>query len=237
MSELKLRTLLWESVTTWENAVDQWQFADFDTLNVEDVTALTTRIVKNIVQMEKGLPANDIVPSLKKDVELIKHKLPILGYLRNPFLKKRHWIKIEGLLNYRFKPDEIITWNLLENLGAFFYSNELMEIAAAASSEANLEGMLAKVEDLWKDLEFIIIPYKESRDVFILGSLEEIQLALDESNINIQTIAASRYVGPIKPKVEDWLKQLDLFSTTLVKNTKLYLIVNRKKKESKFIFK
>ncbi|XP_047348170.1 dynein axonemal heavy chain 6 [Vespa velutina] len=215
MSELKLRSLLWESVTTWENAVDQWQFADFDTLNVEDVTALTTRIVKNIVQMEKGLPANDVVPILKKDVELIKNKLPILGYLRNPFLKKRHWIKIEGLLNYRFKPDELITWNLLENLGAFFYSNELMEIAAAASSEANLEGMLAKVEDLWKDLEFIIIPYKESRDVFILGSLEEIQLALDESNINIQTIAASRYVGPIKPKVEDWLKQLDLFSMTL----------------------
>nr|XP_050848639.1 dynein axonemal heavy chain 6 [Vespula vulgaris] len=215
MSELKLRTLLWESVINWEIAVDQWHFADFDTLNVEDVTVFTTRIVKNIVQIEKGLPPNDVVSKLKEDVELIKNKLSILGYLRNPFLKKRHWLKIEGLLNYRFKPEEVITWNLLENLGAFLYPDELMEIAAAASSEASLEEMLMKVEDIWKDLEFIIVPYKESRDTFILGSLEEIQSALDESNINIQTIAASRYVGPIKPRVQDWAKQLDLFTATL----------------------
>ncbi|KAI4494191.1 hypothetical protein M0802_009060 [Mischocyttarus mexicanus] len=214
-NELKLRTLLWESVTSWANAVDQWQFADFNTLNIEEVTALTMQILKNIVQTEKGLPSNNILPKLKEDVELIKNKLPILGYLRNPFLKKRHWIKIEGMLNYRFKPDEPVTWNLLENLGAFLYPNELMEIAAAASSEANLEGMITKVEDIWKNLEFIIVPYKETKDIFILGSLEEIQLALDESNINIQTIAASRHVGPIKPKVEDWIKQLDLFTTTL----------------------
>lgn len=221
MNELKLRTLLWESVINWEIAVDQWHFADFDTLNVEDITVFTTRIVKNIVQIEKGLPPNDVVSKLKEDVELIKNKLSILGYLRNPFLKKRHWLKIEGLLNYRFKPEEVITWNLLENLGAFLYPDELMEITVAASSEANLEGMLMKVEDLWKDLEFIIVPYEKSRDTFILGSLEEIQSALDESNINIQTIAASRYVGPIKPRVEDWAKQLDLFTATLVKK-KIY---------------
>ncbi|XP_043489610.1 dynein axonemal heavy chain 6 [Polistes fuscatus] len=214
-NELKLRTLLWDSVTSWANALDQWQFIDFNTLNVEDVIGLTMQMLKNIFQMEKGLPSNNILPKLKEDVELIKNKLPILGYLRNPFLKKRHWIKIEGMLNYRFKPDEPLTWNLLENLGVFLYPNELMEIAAAASSEANLEGMITKVEDLWKNLEFIIVPYKEAKDVFILGSLEEIQLALDESNINIQTIAASRHVGPIKLKVEDWMEKLDLFTTTL----------------------
>jgi hypothetical protein len=39
---------------------------------------------------------------------------------------------------------------------------------------------------------------------------------LDESNINIQTIASSRHVGPIKSRVDDWVKQLDLFGKTLV---------------------
>ncbi|KAK2585046.1 hypothetical protein KPH14_008566 [Odynerus spinipes] len=214
-NELKLRSLLWENLTSWANAVDQWQHADFDTLDVEGVTALTMRTLKNVALMEKGLPANNIVPKLKEEVELIKNKLPILGYLRNPFLKQRHWLKIEGLLNYKFKVDEPVNWNLLESLGAFLHPQDLMEIAAAASSEANLEGMLTKVEDLWKNLEFIVVPYRDAKDVFILGTLEEVQLALDESNINIQTIAASRHVGPIKVKVEEWSKKLDHFTTTL----------------------
>ena len=42
------------------------------------------------------------------------------------------------------------------------------------------------------------------------------QVNLDESNINIQTIASSRHVGPIKPRVDEWVKQLDVFGKTLV---------------------
>lgn len=73
-----------------------------------------------------------------------------------------------------------------------------------------------KVEDMWKDLEFLVIPYKEAKDVFILGSLEDVQTVLDESNISIQTISASRHVGPIKPRVDEWIKQLDMFTDVLV---------------------
>lgn len=46
--------------------------------------------------------------------------------------------------------------------------------------------------------------------------MEEVQAVLDESNINMNTIASSRHVGPIKPRVDEWIKNLDLFSKTLV---------------------
>lgn len=65
-------------------------------------------------------------------------------------------------------------------------------------------------------MEFIVIPHKDSKDVFILGTLEDVQAVLDESNININTIASSRHVGPIKQRVDEWTKNLDLFSRTLV---------------------
>lgn len=217
MNELKLRTLLWESLTSWEYAIHEWYTAEFDTLDVEEITAVTMRTMKHIIQLERGLPPNKIVPNLKENVELIRNKLPILGYLRNPDLKDRHWEKIEEILNYTFKPDEKKTWTRMKELGAFLKPQELMEIAAAASSEANLENMLKKVIDTWEDLKFIIVPYREGKDVFIIGSLEEIQTAMDESNINLQTINASRHVGPIRPVVEEWVKKLDLFMVTLVR--------------------
>lgn len=108
-----------------------------------------------------------------------------------------------------------MTLKLLENLQCFTYPNELMELSGQASSEASLEAMLKKVEESWETLEFIIIPHRDIKDVYILGTLEEIQQVLDDSQIIINTIINSRHVGPIKSKVEEWVEQLALFSKTL----------------------
>ena len=80
-----------------------------------------------------------------------------------------------------------------------------------------IDGILCfQVEESWKSLEFPVLQYKDYKDVFILGGTDDIQVMLDDSNINIATIASSRHVGPIKPRVDDWVKQLDLFGKTMV---------------------
>lgn len=78
------------------------------------------------------------------------------------------------------------------------------------------EFLCFQVEDAWKSTEFTVLPHRESKDVFILGGTDDIQVLLDDSQVNVSTIAGSRHVGPIKPRVEDWDKQLKLFSETLV---------------------
>lgn len=52
--------------------------------------------------------------------------------------------------------------------------------------------------------------------MFILGGTDDIQVLLDDSQVNVATIASSRHVGPIRPKVDEWVKQLALFSQTMV---------------------
>jgi dynein heavy chain len=74
------------------------------------------------------------------------------------------------------------------------------------------------VEDSWKDVEFVVLSHKEQRDNFILGGTDDIQVLLDDSNIHMATIASSRHVGPIKHKVEEWTRLLDLFGRTLVRS-------------------
>ncbi|XP_031357040.1 dynein heavy chain 6, axonemal isoform X2 [Photinus pyralis] len=215
MNDLKLRMLLWESLDSWHKEVKEWYTTDFQTLNTEEMNLFTAKTVKNITQLEKGLPRNLILPKLKDEVELVKNKLPTITYLRNPSLRQRHWLKIENVLNHKFKAEEMITLTMLEELRVFDYPDEIMEISGQASSEAGLELLLKKVEESWKTIEFSVVPHRDAKDVYILGSLEEIQVVLDDSNINIATIASSRHVGPIKPRVEEWARLLDLFSRTL----------------------
>lgn len=69
----------------------------------------------------------------------------------------------------------------------------------------------------------MVLPHKDSKDVFILGGTDDIQQNLDDSNINVATIASSRHVGPIKSKVEEWLRNLELFGKTLVSRTTYFI--------------
>lgn len=75
------------------------------------------------------------------------------------------------------------------------------------------------MEEVWKTLEFFVLPHRDAKDVYVLGTLEEVQQVLDDSNITIGTIINSRHVGPIKNRVEEWVRLLDNFSKTLVRFT------------------
>ncbi|KAK3599709.1 hypothetical protein CHS0354_037182 [Potamilus streckersoni] len=214
-AELKLKELLWTAIDDWDNLVTEWTQSKFDTLDPEQMNNTTLKYAKSVMQLEKGLPPNDVVKILKDKVELIRERMPVITDLRNPTLKQRHWDVIENILEYKFTPEEPLTLGKLIEINAFKYSEALQEISGRASSEASLEGILKKVEDSWKVTEFVVLPHKDSKDVFILGGTDEIQQLLDDSNINIATIASSRHVGPIKSRVDDWSKQLDLFGKTL----------------------
>ena len=50
-------------------------------------------------------------------------------------------------------------------------------ISTEATQEAALEELLAKVTTKWAGIDFNIIPYKDSKDIFIMGALDEIQVS------------------------------------------------------------
>ncbi|KAH3860157.1 hypothetical protein DPMN_023048 [Dreissena polymorpha] len=214
-AELKLKDLLWNAIDEWDGLLADWTQVAFETLEPESMNATTMKYAKSVMQLEKGLPPNAVVPKLKEKVELMRERLPVITDLRNPCLKQRHWDVIENVLEYKFTPEDPLTLGKLTDINAFKHAETLQEISGQASSEASLEGILRKVEDSWKTTEFVVLPHKDSKDVFILGGTDEIQQLLDDSNINIATISSSRHVGPIKSRVDEWQRQLDLFGKTL----------------------
>ncbi|KAK7497834.1 hypothetical protein BaRGS_00010968 [Batillaria attramentaria] len=198
-AELKLKELLWKAIDEWDGLLHEWTSVPFETLDPEEMNTTTLKYSKNVMQLEKGLPPNGVVPILKEKVEQMRERLPVITDLRNPTLRPRHWEVIEEVLDFHFTPEDPLTLGLLQKIHAFRHAERLQEISGQASSEFSLETILKK----------------DSKDVFILGGTDDIQQLLDDSNINVATIASSRHVGPIKPKVDEWVKQLDLFGKTL----------------------
>lgn len=75
MNDIKLRKLLWDTMESWYKTVAEWFEADYLTLDVEDMNTFTAKCVKNVTQLEKGLPRNLIVPKLKEDIATVKDKV------------------------------------------------------------------------------------------------------------------------------------------------------------------
>ena len=51
---------------------------------------------------------------------------------------------------------------------------------------------LCQVEDAWKTAEFIVLSHRESKDVFILGGTDDIQVLLDDSIVSGEVIIHHR---------------------------------------------
>ncbi|KAH8862654.1 Dynein heavy chain 6, axonemal [Schistosoma japonicum] len=216
VNEMKLKHLLWDSLDEWNETIQQWMKCEFFKLNPEDLTNITMKYVKSVALMEKGLPPNTVVPLLKNKVEDMRVKLTTIMDLRNPSLKPRHWKMLEELVGFQMSDLETpLSLGVLNELKAFNKAEQIQEISGQASSESSLEMLLKKVEDSWKSTEFVVLPYKDSKDVFIVGGTDEIQQLWDDSNINISTIASSRHVGPIKSRIDEWQILLELFGKTL----------------------
>ncbi|MXQ83245.1 hypothetical protein E5288_WYG018809 [Bos mutus] len=215
-AELKLKQLLWDSLSEWDQLQQEWLKSKFDSLDPELLNGQVSKYAKFVTQLEKGLPPNSVVPQLKSKVEKMKEKLPVIIDLRNPTLKPRHWAAIEQTVDATLVDLEVpLTLEKLAELHVFDFGQEIQDISGQASGEAALETILKKVEDSWKTTEFVVLPHRDSKDVFILGGTDDIQVLLDDSTINIATIASSRYVGPLKARVDEWQKQLALFNQTL----------------------
>lgn len=214
-NEIHMKRTLWTSLRNWEVITNEWKVLNFEKLSTEDVNQKIIEYLKIVYSLDKGLPPNDVVPKLKLKIEQYRNIYNTIVDLKNPSLKVRHWDRIQEATGKTIVRDEAFTLlKLMENF-VFDFKSEISNISAQASSEASLEEMLSKVNKAWSETEFIVTPYRDNKDVFILGSIEDIQTLLEDSQITIATIRCSRFIGPIKSEVERWEKTLFLFAETL----------------------
>lgn len=144
-------------------------------INAEEIGSQVREYVKTVGLCMKGLPGNMVVPELKGQVEDFKTLLPVVQDLRREALRPRHWAEIEEVISHKFDKSRTYTLGDLLGLNVMAFQEEIQSIAVKAVQELSLlELFESKVTSVWKELEFIVMPHKESRDVFIMGSPEEV---------------------------------------------------------------
>ena len=107
------------------------------------------------------------------------------------------------------------------------HHDPVLEMCIAAEKELKIEGDIAKFALVWREQKFTLARYVKSGDVdrgFILRSTEETTIILEDMNLTLQSMMASRFVKPFTAEVEEWEGKLSLIGEVL----EVWMAVQRK---------
>ena len=210
-ADCEVKLSVWASLQTWAEVTDRWIHTSFEHIDVDEIAQQVSAYQKVHSKGRRLLPAdNQVVARLKDNIDEFADTLPLITDLRSPHLQQHHWTAIEQLLNYNVhsQPASEFTLGTLIQLNATQYKSEIAVIANSAAQEAKLRQQLQNIVDEWAALSFTVNSYKDSKDVFVLGSCEELLQTLDEALVNVNSILASRYVEPLRESVMECNRRL-----------------------------
>ena len=164
---------------------------------------------------------------LESRVREFKDSLPLLVDLKSDALRPRHWKQLMKATGTTFDmTPTVFTLGKVFEMELHNYAETIGDITTSALKELSIEKGLAEVKDTWRATDFTFIKYKQGDQDrgTVLGSTEEIQLLLDDNAMNLQSMAASRFVGPFREAVTEWEKKLSVVGEVI----DVWVVVQRK---------
>uniref|UniRef100_H2ZI81 Dynein axonemal heavy chain 2 n=1 Tax=Ciona savignyi TaxID=51511 RepID=H2ZI81_CIOSA len=152
----------------------------------------------------------EIVEFSKHRIEQFKRTMPLITDLKNDAMRERHWNQIKTEVQRPFDhQNESFTLERIIDLGLDAFSEKISEISGAASKELAIEETLSEIETIWTDVVLDIVPYKD-KGHFKLRGTDEIFLQLEDHQVTLSTMKASRFVKAFEKVVDMWERALSL---------------------------
>ena len=141
--------------------------------------------------------------------------LPLIAELADPAMRPRHWEDLKTKVGQQFTIDDNLLLKDIYDLNLGKYQEDVEEITDQAKQEAKMEKTLAKIEVIWKDVEFEFTPHKDSGVQMIRLSEENFDI-LEENQVNVTAMFSSRYLATFEEKITYWQKSLAAISEIII---------------------
>ncbi|KAK7201222.1 dynein heavy chain [Novymonas esmeraldas] len=203
----------WSILDSFNKKSDYWfetPVKELDTLEMEEQVNLMMRRagVVNRTMLEHNFE-DEVAPHLLEELQAIRSNMPVIHDCGNRHMSAEHWNTVlKRVTGTAYSYHDDLNLNALEEWDIFAYKEALAEQSGLATGEWKISNDLEVIRKRWDTLNFTTKPYKGRDGVFILDELEEVIQQLDDHQIELQTTMASRFVAPVRDKVEKWMRDL-----------------------------
>ena len=172
---------------------------------------ISQQLTKKNNQMRKKLGSYSLVMDcVQKEINVWKKLVPLITYLKNDYMKDRHWDDVRKELN---APDLVIGEEL--KLNKFYEMNiqekaeQIQEITDKASSEDKMGKKLDEIDKNWGEAEYIFKDYARVPGIKLMHIDEDQYAVLEENMQQIQTMIRNKYKAFYEDRIVEWKKDLN----------------------------
>ncbi|RKO97448.1 hypothetical protein CAUPRSCDRAFT_10881, partial [Caulochytrium protostelioides] len=211
LSALEPYQALYNMATNFQKSFKRWMDGPLLELESdqieEEIDSLKREIFRLLGSMGKENPSKNIVRQVQERLEEFLQNVPVIQVMCNPGLRDRHWERMSAIVGIELKPDATTTLRRMLKNNIHPHLPLFREISDMASKEFTIEKNLNKMIADWQPLTFAPIPYRDS-DTFVLASVDEIQLLLDDHIVKVQSMRGSPYIKPLESQVKEFEQRL-----------------------------
>lgn len=213
--EISCMEELWKISEGLNNHISKIEKEKWSELNVESLEDGAKAQWKAVKSSHKCVRWSPAFQAIDKNCKSFLITIPLVSLLMSKAMRSRHW---DALMKITKKPDfcpptansnmilgELLSLNLHEK------SNDVEEICDQAVKEEKIEETLIQMDSRWSKIVFTMIPYRKQgsdEEIPLLGIGEEDYESLENDQLMIQGILASRFVAQFKEEVSEWQRSL-----------------------------
>lgn len=195
-------------------------WVEIDAEELEDGGKAHLKAVKALHKCTRSCDAFKAVDRKSKD---FLATIPLVTMLGAKAMRPRHWEllrKATCASPNDFVPpcaDNTVLLGSLLKLDLLRHSNDVEEICDQATKEAKIESTLSEIASRWSTIVFTMTPFRSEgseEDIPLLGIEEEDYEALENDQLAVQGMLASRFVAQFQSEVDSW--KTALFTTSEV---------------------
>ncbi|XP_046574741.1 LOW QUALITY PROTEIN: dynein axonemal heavy chain 2-like [Haliotis rubra] len=210
--ELEQIEAVWQLTKEWEELWQDWKVGKFTELQTANMETLSVSLYKKLNKHSRELKDKnwEVVETSKNRVDQFKRTMPLITDLKNKAMRPRHWTQIQTEMQRSFDHNaEDFTLERIIEYGFDQFSEQISDISGAATKEMAIEQGLGAIEQTWNVTELEIAPYKD-KGHFKLKSTDDVFLALEDNQVQLSTMKASRFVKAFEKEVDKWERTLSL---------------------------
>ena len=225
--EMEVLDVIYSVYEEQKHARDEWAQALWSDLHMEVLEQGIDAFATRVRRMPDNVKEHPLWQVLSKRIKEFKDTLPLLTDLKSEALRDRHWKQLMNETNIKFdmNPNTFTLAKLFE-MELHRFEDLIGDITTAAMKELNIEKGLNEIKETWRKTEFSFVKYVQGEQErgLVLGTTDDIIQLLDDNAMNLQTVAASQFVGPFREEVTRWEKNLSLVGEVI----DVWIVVQRK---------
>ncbi|XP_067907506.1 dynein axonemal heavy chain 1 [Heterodontus francisci] len=209
---------LWTTTSDWLRWHDSWMNDPLTTIDAEQIERNVIESYKTLhrcTKLFKDIPGlADVAIKIRSMVEGFKPYIPLIQALRNPGMRNRHWEIISEQIQITIKPKANLTFARCLDMNLQDHIEAIAKVAELAGKEYAIEQALDKMESEWENINFDVMPYKET-GTFILKSPDEASQLLDDHIVMTQSMSFSPFKKAYEARISSWENKLRITQDVL----------------------